>query len=442
MSPTTGRPAPVATAAVAPPDRTERSITRRVLPSGLRLLIDPMPGVRSVSLGVWLARGSRHEDPAQGGIAHFVEHMLFKGTATRTAEQFAQEVDSIGGNLDAYTSHESAGYDILTLDEHVPHAVDLLSDLLLHPVFPEQEIVRERNVVLEEINQVEDTPGDLAYELLTAGLFPGHPLGRSILGTAATVSAFDGAALNGYFGRAYRAENLIVAAAGNVDPDHLGALVGEAFAAVPTGCEPVEDVEPRTGVRLDVRDKGLEQVQVCLGTRGYPQRHPDRYALALLIDMLGGPTSSRLFQQIREQRGLAYSVGSGMIAYRDAGLVTIHAGCGQPSVGEVVDLIVAALRAFKNTPPPEDELQRAKDHVKSNLLLGFESPGGRMAELAHAEMYYDRHMTVTEALANYAAVTAGDVQRVANDLFRNGALGGALVGPVAEPIEPSRLDLG
>ena len=401
-----------------------------------------MPSVRSVSLGVWLARGSRHEDPAQAGIAHFVEHMLFKGTAARTAEQFAQEVDSIGGNLDAYTSHESAGYDILTLDEHLPHAVDLLSDLLLHPVFPEPEIVRERNVVLEEINLVEDTPGDLAYELLTEGLFPGHPLGRSILGTAATVSAFDGAALNDYFGRAYRAENLIVAAAGNVDPDHLGALVEEAFAAVPTGCEPVEDTEPRTGVRLDVRDKGLEQVHICLGTHGYPQRHPDRYALALLIDMLGGPTSSRLFQQIREQRGLAYAVGSGMTAYRDAGLVTIHAGCAPAAVEEVVDLIVAALRALKTTPPPEDELQRAKDHLKSNLLLGFEHPGGRMAELAHAEMYYGRHMTVTEALANYAAVTAGDVQRVANDLFRNGALGGALVGPLAEPVEPSRLDLG
>ncbi len=437
----TGRPASVATAAATAPGRTDRAITRLVLPSGLRLLIDPMPSVRSVSLGVWLARGSRHEDPAQGGIAHFVEHMLFKGTVARTAQQFAQEVDSIGGNLDAYTAHESAGYDILTLDEHLPHAVDLLSDLLLHPAFPEAEIVRERNVVLEEINLVEDTPGDLAYELFTEGLFPGHPLGRSILGTVATVSAFDAPALRDYFGRAYRAENLIVAAAGNVDPDHLGALVEEAFSAVPTGCEPLQDDQPQTGVRLEVRDKGLEQVHICLGTRGYPQRHPDRYALALLIDMLGGPTSARLFQQIREQRGLAYSVGSGMTAYRDAGLVTIHAGCAEAAVGEVVDLIVEALRAFRTTPVPEDELQRAKDHAKSNLLLAFESPGARMAELAHSEMYYARHMTVAEALASYAAVTSEDVQRVASDLFRNGALGGALVGPVAEPIEPSRLAL-
>ncbi len=404
-------------------------------------MIDPIPSVRSVSLGVWLARGSRHEDPAEGGIAHFVEHMLFKGTATRTAQQFAQEVDRIGGNLDAYTSHESAGYDILTLDEHLPYAVNLLSDLLLHPAFPEVEIVRERNVVLEEISMAEDTPGELAYELFTQGLFPGHPLGRSILGTTATVSAFDGAALRDYFGQTYRAENLIVAAAGNVDPDHLSALVGEAFDGVPTGSEPVHDTEPPRGVRLDVRDKDLEQVHICLGLRGYPQQHPDRYALALLLDMLGGPPSSRLFQKIREQRGLAYSVGGGMAGYRDAGLVTIHAGCAPAAVGEVVDLIVAELRAFKTTPVPEDELQRAKDHVKSNLLLAFESPGARMAELAHAEMYYGRHRSVAEALANYASVTSEDVQRVANDLFEDGALGGALVGPVAGAIEPSRLAL-
>ena len=418
-------------------------IERHDFDNGLRLLAEPMPAVRSVSLGVWLTRGSRHEDARRAGIAHFVEHMLFKGTASRSAEAIAQEIDSIGGQLDAFTAKEYAGYYVKVLDEHLPRAVDLLSDLLLNPAFPDEEIRREQNVVLEEIKMVEDTPDDLAHEVFTASFWPQHPLGRPILGTAESVGAMDAAALRGYFTGAYTAGNLIVSAAGSVDVSVLRDLVGAAFAPLAAGAEPLRAGEPTAAARIELRDKDLEQAHLCLGTRGYPQGHEDRYAAWVLNTVLGGSMSSRLFQNVREKRGLAYEVSSGLTSHRDAGMLTVYVGCAGEAVAEVVDLVVEELRGLRRAAVPGAELQRARDHLKGSCVLGLESTTSRMSQLAQCEMYFGRQVPLSETLAGIDRVTADDVRRVAADLFRDGGLAATLVGPASSAsLSPAQLDLG
>ena len=417
-------------------------IERHEFVSGLCLLTEPMPAVRSVSLGAWLTRGSRHEGAERAGIAHFVEHMLFKGTATRSAEAIAQEIDSIGGQLDAFTAKEYAGYYVKVLDEHLPRAVDLLSDLLLNPAFADDEIRREQGVVLEEIKMVEDTPDDLVHEVFTASFWPGHPLGRPILGTAESVAALDAPALRGYFADAYTAGNLVISAAGSVDAAAVRDLVGTAFAPLAGGAEPLGTSAPSVAARIELRDKDLEQAHLCLGTRGYPQSHEDRYATYVLNTVLGGSMSSRLFQNIREKRGLAYAVSSSLTAYRDAGVVTVYVGCDGAAVAEVVELVVEELRGLRRTPVPDAELQRAKDHLRGSCVLGLESTTSRMSQLAQCEMYFGRQVPLSETLAGIERVTAEDVQRVAADLFRNGGLAATLVGPVSgAPLSPARLEL-
>ena len=405
-------------------------IEREVFDNGLCLLTESMPDVRSVSLGAWLTRGSRHEGTVHPGIAHFVEHMLFKGTATRTAEDIAQEIDSIGGQLDAFTAKECASYYIKVLDEHLPRAVDVLSDLLLHPAFEPEDIGREQRVVLEEIKMVEDTPDDLVHEIFSASFWPDHALGRSILGTAASVAALDADALGDYFGRVYTAGNLVVAAAGHIETGVVRDLIGNAFGSLPKRAEPVVASVPHIAVRLNVRDKDLEQSHVCLGTTGYPHDHPDRYVTYVLNTVLGGSMSSRLFQNVREKRGLAYAVSSGLVAYRDVGNLTIYAGCDAAAVPEVVDLVVEELRTLKSTPMPDAELQRAKDHLRGNLVLGLESTTSRMSQLARSEMYFGRQIDLAETLSALDHVSAGDVQRVAIDLFAKGGLAATVLGPM------------
>ena len=416
-------------------------IERHDFDNGLCLLTEPMPAVRSVSLGAWLTRGSRHEGSDRAGIAHFVEHMLFKGTASRSAEVIAQESDSIGGQLDAFTAKEYAGYDVKVLDEHLPRAVDLLSDLLLNPAFADEEIRREQGVVLEEIRMVEDTPDDLVHEVFTASFWPDHPLGRPILGTAESVGAIDAAALRRYFTGAYTAGNLIVSAAGSVDSAAMRDLVGKAFAPLASGAEPLATSEPSVAARVELRDKDLEQAHLCLGTRAYPQSHEDRYAAYVLNTVLGGSMSSRLFQNIREKRGLAYAVSSSLTSYRDAGVLTVYVGCDGGAVAEVVDLVVEELRGLRRTPVPGEELQRAKDHLKGSCVLGLESTTSRMSQLAQCEMYFGRQVPLSETLAGIDGVTTNDVQRVAADLFLDGALAATAVGPVSTAsLSPARLD--
>ena len=417
-------------------------VTRELLDNGLRLITETMPHVRSVTIGVWLMRGSRHETAARSGIAHFVEHMLFKGTDTRSAEDIAQAIDSIGGQLDAFTAKEYASYYIKVLDEHVPLAVDLLADIVLRPAFAADELERERKVILEEIKMVEDTPDDLVHELFTQHFWEGHPLGRPILGTKDTVEALTTATLSEYFHGAYVAANMIVSAAGNLDHAEVRKLVLGAFGALPRAGEPFSEEPPRVVPQVVTRTKELEQSHVCLGTHSYPQSHDDRYVSYILNTVLGGSMSSRLFQNVREKRGLAYSVFSGLSAYRDAGNITIYAGCATEAVNEVIDLCVEELRAMKRTPVPDAELRRAKDHLKGSLMLSLENTASRMSHLARQEIYFDRHFGLDETLAGVERVSAEDVRRVAVDLFANGSLAATVLGPATPELSRERLNLG
>ena len=402
-----------------------------------------MPHVRSVSIGVWLARGSRHETMEQSGIAHFVEHMLFKGTATRSAEDIAQTVDSIGGQMDAFTAKEYASYYFKVLDEHLPLAVEVLADIVMHPAFSDGDIGREKKVVLEEIKMVEDTPDDLVHELFTENFWQGHPLGRPILGTKETVEALTQDGLRRYFATTYSAPNLIVAAVGNIEHAQVRDLVMRAFDGLPTTNAPVSEDPPRVVPTTLIRNKELEQSHVCLGTSGYRQDHEDRYSSYVLNTVLGGSMSSRLFQNVREKRGLAYAVFSGLSAYRDAGSITVYAGCANDAVGELIDVVIAELRRMKDEPFPESELQRAKDHLKGSLMLNLESTSSRMSHIARQEIYFDRQFGLDETLEGVERVTTGDVQRVARDLFADGSLAATVLGAVnGLQIPRERLALG
>ena len=418
-------------------------IIREQFDNGLCLLTEQMPAVRSVSVGAWLTRGSRHESERHSGIAHLVEHMLFKGTASRSAEDIAQEIDSIGGQLDAFTAKECASYYIKVLDEHLPRALDILSDLLLRPAFDAEDLGREKKVILEEIKMVEDTPDDLVHEIFTSSFWYDHPLGRPILGSAESVRGISSGTLREFFGNVYVAGNLVISAAGNFEPEAARDLIAAAFDTLPTGGTPVMSTPPTPAPQLVIREKDLEQSHLCLGTVAYPQDHDARYATYILNTVLGGSMSSRLFQTVREKRGLAYSVSSGLVAYRDTGAVIIYAGCDAGAVSEIVDLVVAEMHRLKHEPISSGELQRAKDHLKGNIVLGLESTTSRMSQLARSEMYFGRQIDLSESLAALDKVTDDDVMRVATELFAEGGLAATVLGPAnGTPVSARQLDLG
>jgi len=401
-----------------------------VLANGVRFVTERMPHVRSVSIGVWLSRGSRHEPAQHAGVAHFVEHMLFKGTSRRSAEGIAQEVDSIGGQLDAFTSKEYAGYYMKVLDDHLPVAVDLLADLVSHPTFEPADIEKEQKVVLEEIKMVEDTPDDLVHELFAEVFWPGHPLGRPILGLPSSVSALDQATLRRYFTDTYVAPHLSVVAVGNLEHARVRDLVEQALEDVPREGVSEATEPPVVAQSTLVRRKELEQSHVCLGMPALPQNHADRYVSYALNTLLGGSMRSRLFQNVREKRGLAYAVFSGLSAYQDTGALSIYAGCGNDSVEELIDVVVAELRQLRDEPVGDTELRRAKDHLKGSLMLNLESTSSRMSHLARQEIYRDHTDTLDEMLAAIERVSLADIGRLACQLFSSGALSVTVLGNV------------
>jgi predicted Zn-dependent peptidase len=404
-------------------------VTAETLPSGLRLVTEEMPHVRSVSVGVWLARGSRHETEQESGIAHFVEHMLFKGTTSRSAREIAQQIDSIGGQLDAFTAKEYAGYYIKVLDEHLPVALELLGDMIQRPAFAPDDIVREQGVILEEIKMVEDAPDDLVHEMFAAQCWPKHPLGRPILGLPETVSSFEQSGLRDYFGRTYVAPNLLISAAGNLSHARIRDLVSREFGEIRRSGSGGDTIAPAMTSSVGYRQKDIEQSHVCLGIEAYHQAHADRHTLHVMNTILGGSMSSRLFQHIREDRGLAYAVFSGISTYTDAGMLTVYAGCANERVPEVVDLSLAELRQMRDEPVPDAELRRAKDHLKGSLMLNLESTSSRMSHLARQYMAFGRHFTLDELLSAIERVSVEDVQRVAVDLLKERDLVATVVGP-------------
>jgi predicted Zn-dependent peptidase len=397
---------------------TERNLRRTVLPNGLIILTERMEFMRSVAMGVWIKSGSRCEVAASNGISHFVEHMLFKGTRSRTAQHIAREMDSIGGNLDAFTGKETICFNVKSLAEHVPIALDVLADLVLNPIFAPTDIERERGVILEEIKIDEDNPDVLVHELFTQAFWKDHPLGWPILGTTETVTGLDQRSLMDYHIDRFHGGNMVFSAAGNLDHDHFAETIARKFATLPSGATLHELPAPEAGARIVQRNKkSLEQVQICLGVPAPPITDENRYATLILNTVLGGGMSSRLFQTIREERGMAYSIYSDLSPYRDTGTLCVYAGTSAGKALEVVDLILAEFRKLKQEPLSVEELTRAKDQVKGNILMGLESSNARMANLARQEMYFKEFITVDEIIARICEVTAEQVQEMARRLF-------------------------
>ena len=419
--------APTQAATISP----ARNIRRTTLPNGLLVLTESIPHVRSVSMGVWLASGSRDESLALNGISHFVEHMVFKGTTTRSAQQFAREADSIGGNFDAFTGKESICFNVKVLDENTAPALDLLTDLVLHPTFTPDDIAREQGVILEEIKMDEDNPDYLVHETFTQNFWKGHALGRPILGTIKTVSSFTQQIVLDDYASRLTPRNMVFSAAGHLDHDAFVAQVADQFSGLAASSDtPLVHVPaPATHPHITLkRKKSLEQVQLCLGVPAPQVDSPSRYAVYLLNTMLGGGMSSRLFQTIREDRGLAYSIYSETNPFRDAGCLAIYAGTSAEKTPEVIRLVLEELRHLKDAAVPDAELKRAKDQLKSNIVLGLESSSSRMANLARQEMYFGRFFSVDDIIAEVEAVTAADVQSLAQQLFHPDAVALTVLG--------------
>ncbi len=410
-------------------------IKKSLLDNGLTLVTESMPHVRSVAVGVWLRRGSRHEHSAKGGISHFIEHMVFKGTSRRTQAEIAQEMDAIGGQTDAFTAKEYASFNAKVLDEHLPQVVDLLADIVLDPSFDEEELERERKVVFEEIKMVEDTPDDLVHEIFIESFWPNHPLGLPILGTRETVEALDRTQLLRFFRETYTPSNLIVSAAGNLVHEGVVELIDHHFQPLKPRPSGVRESPPTVEPAVRFREKDLEQVHLVLGTDAPAQIHEDRYTSYVLNTILGGTMSSRLFQVIREKRGLAYSVFSGLSCYRDAGNLTIYAATSPQNSSQVVELVLNEMRRIRREPVPGVELRRAKDHLKGSLMLGLEGTGARMSQLARHEMYFGRQVSLDEILQGIETVQTEDVMRLAGEMFEDRPLALTALGNL-EQLKP------
>lgn len=408
---------------------TERNLRRTVLPNGLIVLTERMDHLRSVAMGVWTKSGSRCEPAETNGISHFVEHMLFKGTRSRSAQTIAREMDAIGGNLDAFTGKETICFNVKSLSDHVPVALDVLADLVLNPVFAPPDIERERGVILEEIKIDEDNPDILVQELFTQSFWKGHPLGWPILGTTETVGRLSRQQLFEYHEGRFHGGNMIFSAAGHLDHDKFVEAVSEKFSSLQLG-EPLTELSaPEPSARIVLRNKkALEQVQICMGVPAPPITDENRYSALVMNTVLGGGMSSRLFQTIREERGMAYSIYSDLSPYRDTGTLCVYAGTSAGKALDVVNLVLAEFRNLKETPLSEEELKRAKDQLKGNILLGLESSNSRMANLARQEMYFHKFFTVEELIAHIDAVDAARVQAMAQRLFDPDKIAVTLLG--------------
>ncbi len=401
-----------------------RDISMTVLPNGVRVITEPMPAVRSVAAGFWIGTGSRCETPKTNGISHFIEHMLFKGTPTRPAERIAQEMDSIGGNLNAFTGRDLAGYTMKVLDEHLDFAFGILADMLKNPKFDEADIEKEKGVILEELKMENDDPESVVHDLFVNNFWKGFPLGMPIIGNARTIRSFNEKALRAHHRRHYSAANLIVTAAGNLRHDDVIELVKRHLEGLPLG-----DPEPRQPVPIGQPPfvlksrRALQQLQLCLGTPMIEAAHPLRLACYTLNVILGGSMSSRLFQNIRERQGLAYSIFSELNLYHDTGNLGVYAGTAPENGRRVLDSTLAELRRLREEPVPEDELRHAREHMKGSLLLSLESTTSRMSNLARQWMTHGRFFTLDELARAIDAVRRTKSSRSLGSSFNLGNSG-------------------
>ncbi len=407
-------------------------IRKEKLANGLSLVTESMPDVRSVCIGIWLNRGSRSEGKQVNGISHFIEHLLFKGTENRSAREIALTMDSVGGQMDAFTSKEYTCFYAKVLDEHLPVAIDLLADIVQRPLFATDELERERQVVLEEIRMVEDSPDELIYDLFSEYFYPEQALGRPIQGTVETVSSLSRRQLLNHFRGSYRPANMMIVAAGNLSHARAAKLVRRAFTDLERG-RPFDSRTPRARVRAGMvlrPKKELEQLHLLLGLPAFPESFESRYPLFVLNTILGGTMSSRLFQKIREERGLAYSVYSAVNTFVDTGFLAVYAATNPSRGGEVVRLILNELRDLRDNGPSEEELKVAKEHLKGSLMLSLESTSSRMSNLARQEFYFGRQVTLAETLRGVERVKRSRVHQMAGHLLADRRLSLASVGRV------------
>ncbi|MED4917228.1 pitrilysin family protein [Geobacillus thermodenitrificans] len=391
-------------------------INKYTCKNGVRIVLEQIPTVRSVAIGVWIGTGSRNETEQNNGISHFLEHMFFKGTTTRTARDIAEAFDSIGGQVNAFTSKEYTCYYAKVLDEHAPLALEMLADMFFHSTFVEDELQKERNVVLEEIKMYEDTPDDIVHDLLGKACYANHPLGYPILGTEETLRTFTGDTLRQYMADYYTPDRVVVSVAGNVDERFIGEIE-RYFGSFTAANKPASPGKPSFVPQKLARKKDTEQAHVCIGFNGLPIGHPDAYPLLILNNILGGSMSSRLFQEVREQRGLAYSVFSYHSAYQDSGLLAIYAGTGSGQLDILFETIQRTLCHLKEDGITEKELHNSKEQMKGSLMLGLESTNSRMSRNGKNELLLGRHRSLDEIIEEIESVTVEKVNELARTVF-------------------------
>ncbi|HEX2273506.1 MAG TPA: pitrilysin family protein [Acidimicrobiales bacterium] len=408
------------------------------LENGIHVVTEWMPGSHSVSIGYWVDAGSRDEETPIAGASHFLEHLLFKGTATRSAREIAESIEAVGGDMNAFTTKEYTSFYTRLLDEDLELGLDILSDIMWAPAFRPEEIEAERQVILEEILMHEDEPSDLVHELFNDALFPGHPLGRPVLGDRSTITAMTRDAIAGYFEAQYRPESIVVAAAGNVDHDRVVAGVEKRFAGRPGARPPRHRPPLPPPTPVVVHNRPTEQAHLVVGTRALDRGDDDRFALSVLNQVLGGGMSSRLFQEIREKRGLVYSVYSYRAGYLESGALAIYAGTSPGRAEEVLELIGKELDRLVDADVSDRELTVAKGHVKGSLALSLEDSAGRMSRIGRSQLVHGKVMTFDELVARTEAVTVDDLRRVTERVVR-GERVLAVVGPFAEDAFSARV---
>ncbi len=408
-------------------------ITSTTLKNGVRVVTQRVEYMHTVTTGIWVANGTRHESPEHNGVAHFIEHMLFKGTDRRSARQISREIDSVGGILNAFTGHEYVCYYAKVLAKFLPQAADLLADIFLHSTFPADEIERERKVILQEIKMRDDSPEEYIHDRFHKNYWQGQPLGMPVLGTTETIGTLSREAIITHKDSRYRPQDIIIAAAGNVQHDELVAIVEPFFSSITSSWQPESSEIKQDKVReLNLNERDMEQTLVCLGTRGLRHNHPDRYALFLLTTILGGGMSSRLFQEVREKKGLAYSVYSYLLSHADTGALVIYAGTEKAQCREVFDIARAELSKLVSDEVLQDELDAAREQLKGKTLMSLESSDNLMTRLAKNEIYLGKQQTIEDVLANYDEVNSQDLHRLSQELFKSEYLHLELMGRVSD----------
>lgn len=404
-------------------------ISKDTLPNGMRLVIEELPYVHSACIGIWVGTGSRHEQPEILGVSHFLEHMFFKGTKNRTAKQIAESLEEVGGQLNAFTSKEHTCYYAKVLSEDFDLAADVLSDMFLNSLFSTDDIKKEKNVIMEEIKMYEDTPDELVHDLYTATVWKDDSLGQAIIGTAETVGHAKRSQLSAYYKSRYYPENVVIAVAGNVQRSAVLEKISSLFAGFRRKGTAVETGEVKTSSGYNFVNKDIEQVHLCLGVPGLSQKDPQIYVLHVLNNILGGGVSSRLFQEVREDRGLTYTIYSYHSAYTNAGLFGIYAGTSYETAAEVVDITLAQILDIRNNGVTPEELRRTKQQIKGNLLLGLESVSGRMTRIGKSELTLGKIITPEEIVERVMQVSNESIMALANQLFQREQFSLAVIGP-------------